>query len=250
MSLADLVKRRDSHRSVSLISRIDEVLSARTWEYRPGYHPSSVSYRFCPREEALIQLKYLTPVKNLNARMQRVFDNGHRVHARYQELTRGMGIVVEHPVFKGGAQEGRIKHPVGISGRVDDILSLEDGWWDVVDYKSINPDAFSTLIQPLAHHEKQVTIYLGVLEHMFDGSPPARLRGRLVYESKGDQALREFVVPWDHEHQLLFDRLVFTLGQVNDAVAAGNPLAVECTCGKCEAYDLDALRVKPVVVRT
>lgn len=221
---------------------------------RPGYHPSALSRQLCPRLEALTQLGYLTPVQNIDGRLQRIFDNGHHMHARFQKWTRDMKLVVKHPKLKGlgpaktYAQEVPLTHPVGVNSRCDDILNLEEGWWDVVDYKSINQDNFRTLLRPISYHEKQLTVYLGLVDYKFEGKPPKKLRGRLVYEGKSDQSLKEFVVPWDDQHRALFDTFIGTLQSINEAVANEAPLSVPCTCGKCEAYDLAALKDNPRVV--
>lgn len=249
MSLADLVRKRDDNENISFIGLLDDYLNNLPWKYKPGYHPSSISYKLCPRQEALIQLGYLTPVKNVDAKLERIFATGHALHDRYQRWSRKMGVVAEHERFGGLAQEVRLKHPVGISGRCDDILELEDGYWDVVDYKSMNHNAFATLIQPLEYHEKQLIVYLGLVDYLFDGKPPKNLRGRLVYECKSTQDMKEFVLPWSAERKQAFEDLIALLTTINEAVAEDDPLRVPCNCGVCEKYDIDALRESARKVR-
>jgi hypothetical protein len=226
---------------------------------RPGYHPSDLAYNFCPRLFALVGLGLLVRQKDVGPVLQRVFDNGHSLHDRYQGYTRAMGIVSTEPeLVKRGkargkhryAQEVRLDHPVGITGNCDDVLDL-DGFIEVVDYKSINDYRFKSLMGPVDYHEKQLVVYLGMVDHIYGGNPPKPLRGRMVYESKDSQQLKEFIVPWDDHSRSLFNQLVYYLEIVNQAVAQDDPFLAPClpSCGKCDAYDVPALREKPMVVK-
>ena len=260
MSLRDLITARERERSgsTSFITLLDDHLAKPDGQRRrKGYHPSEISYRFCPRLYALLGLGLLIGYKPVSAQLQRVFDNGHYLHDRYQKYTRDMGLVFDHPLLnergkrvgkRKVAQEVRLEHEVGIVGKCDDMLAL-DGFLEVVDYKSINPDAFKGLYRPLDYHEKQLTVYLGLTDHLFDGNPPAPLRGRMVYECKGTNALREYMVPWDGAHRQLFDDLVKYLELVNAAIEQNTPDLAPCLCGNCEAYDVEALRAKPKRVK-
>lgn len=260
MSLRDLVTARSRSRSTttSFIGLLDEHLTtAEQKPRRPGFHPSQLSYDFCPRFYTLLGLGLLIGIKVIDARLQRIFDNGHALHDRYQKYTRDMGIVFDHPVLKRRgkrvgrqkfAQEVRLDHPVGITGNCDDVLFV-DGFLEVVDYKSINPQRFGALLAPTESHEKQLTIYVGLMSHLFDGRPPRPLRGRMVYEDKSTQALKEFIVPWDDDHRAWFDQLIEYLEIVNQAVEQDTPELAPCTCGKCDAYDIKALRAKPKEVK-
>jgi len=228
---------------------------ASTKKPREGYHPSSISYKFCPRQSALIQLKMLTPVQEIDARLQRIFDNGHYVHARFQKWTQEMDLEVDNPIIAerskvGKSGEVRLYHDVGIRSSCDHVLNLEDGYWDVTDYKSINPDAFKTLLQPIAYHEKQLTVYMGLLQDLFIGEElPAKIRGRMVYECKGTQQMKEFIVPWDAEHQGLYMALISLLEKVNEAVKKEDPDLVPCTCGACPTGGYDKLLENPKKVK-
>ena len=240
MSLRDLVTARSRSRSTttSFIGLLDEHLTtAEQKPRRPGFHPSQLSYDFCPRFYTLLGLGLLIGIKVIDARLQRIFDNGHALHDRYQKYTRDMGIVFDHPVLKRRgkrvgrqkfAQEVRLDHPVGITGNCDDVLFV-DGFLEVVDYKSINPQRFGALLAPTESHEKQLTIYVGLMSHLFDGKPPRPLRGRMVYEDKSTQALKEFIVPWDDDHRAWFDQLIAYLEIVNQAVEQDTPELAPCT---------------------
>jgi hypothetical protein len=243
----------------SFIDLLDRhLITAQRDPRRHGYHPSDLSYSFCPRLFALVGLGLLIRKKDVGARLQRIFDTGHALHDRYQSYTRAMGIVSTQPeLVKRGkkvgktrvAQEVRLDHPVGITGNCDDTWEL-DGHLEVPDYKSIADFRFKALLQPIDYHEKQLTIYLGLVDHIYGGTPPLPLRGRMVYESKETQEIKEFVVPWDDAHRDLFNTLVRYLEIVNQAVAQNDPLLAPClpSCGKCNAYNIEELRTTPRVV--
>lgn len=261
-SLRDLIKQRDSAKTTgasSYIAMLDKHLtSAPKKPRRKGYHPSDLSYNFCPRFYALVGLDLLIRQKDVDARLQRIFDNGHGLHDRYQRYAREMGLPTTVPeivargakVGKGRvAQEVRLDHPVGITGNADNVFEI-DGFLEVPDYKSINTYKFKTLMEPIDYHEKQLTVYLGMVDHIFGGNPPKPLRGRMIYEDKDTQDLKEFVVPWDAHHQELFASLVRYLEIVNQAVNQNTPELAPCLCGKCEtAYNIESLRQQPLVVK-
>lgn len=260
-TLRDLIKQRDSANTqgpASFIAMLDRHLTSGPKKARrKGYHPSDISYNFCPRFFALVGLDLLIRRKDIDAQLQRIFDNGHSLHDRYQKYTRDMGITSEVPELvargkkigkKRYAQEVRLDHKVGITGNTDDILDV-DQFIEVVDYKSINTYKFKMIMEPLDYHEKQLTIYMGMVFYLLDGNPPKPLRGRMVYEDKDTQALKEFIVPWDAHHKDLFDSLVRYLEIVNQAVKQDTPELAPCLCGKCEtAYNIEALRQQPLVV--
>lgn len=196
MSLRDLIKQRDSEQTKgpsSFIAALDRHLTTGPKKpRRKGYHPSDLSYSFCPRFFALVGLDLLVRQKDIDARLQRIFDNGHSLHDRYQKYTRDMGLTTTVPEIvargkkigrKRYAQEVRLDHKVGITGNTDDVLELDD-FIEVVDYKSMNTYKFKMTMEPVDYHEKQLTIYMGMIYYLLGEKPPKPLRGRMVYEDK------------------------------------------------------------------
>ena len=263
VSLRDLATKRADRTSTttSLITLIDEHLENRSnGKRRPGYHPSELGYRFCPRLYALLGLGLLIGEKRIDAQLQRTFDNGHYVHDRYHKYIREIGgLLTERPeIVERGKKYGRkrfplevrLDHPVGITGNCDAILEL-DSFLEIDDWKSSKQEVFMGLFQPLGYNEKQLTVYLGMLNTLYEGDPPLPLRGRILYENKNDGSLREFIVPWDDHHRMIFDQLVRYLEIVNQAVEQNTPELAPCieSCGSCDGYDIAALREKPKTVR-
>ena len=267
MSLRDLIDEkardrvwRDRRGTTSLIGLIDDHLKAKsTGPRRPGFHPSDMGYTFCPRFFALAGLGLVVRDRTITPQLQRIFDNGHFMHDRMNSYVRELGVLTQRPeILERGMKRGRkrlalevrLDHPVGITGNADAVLEL-DGFLEVGDYKSANDAVFRRLVAPLPYNERQLTVYLGMLDHLYEGDPPLPLRGRFLYESKNDQSLREFIVPWDEHHQELFAQLIRYLEIVNQAVAQDTPELAPCipSCGKCEGYGtIDELRSRPKVV--
>lgn len=93
MSLAALIKNRKAEvakpETLSLASRIDEYLMLRPGDDRRDghFHPSDLSYNFCPREWALYNYGadgLIVKEGGFPPKIKRVFDNGHGLHARMQ----------------------------------------------------------------------------------------------------------------------------------------------------------------------
>jgi hypothetical protein len=222
-----------------LIGKLDEHLNARPPDDRPGWHPSELSRGYCPRNLVLVKLGLLRVKVRNDARMQRIFDNGHYFHYRIQKYVREMGLPLRHeklgdPELDYVCEEVKLRNErVDMRGRADNILAIGPHLY-VTDYKSANKHMFDALFKPMESNVKQAWLYLGMLTDMLPADLQTYgLRGLIVYESKNDQALKEFVVPWATEGKAYYDSVVEDLAAVNDAIEAKKPGRVPCTCGKC-----------------
>ena len=231
--LRDLVK-QETKTSGYLLPLLDKYLDQRpAQERRGGFHPSDISYAYCPRELAALRLGAAKKKKSVNPTLHRIFDNGHYFHERMQRYVREMNIVVNDAYLNnknGVCEEVRLDHPCGLTGNADNILTLK-GQWFVTDYKSSRNDVFTNLVEPLAYHERQVVLYMGMLRSMMDLDFP--LSGLIVYENKDNQQIKEFRVEWDAKNRQYFEKVVQDLELVNDAVRAGNYRLAPCQCDKC-----------------
>lgn len=234
MSLLRNLVKQETKTSGYLLPSLDKYLESRPpQERRGGFHPSELSYNYCPRELAALRLGVARKKKNVNAQLHRIFDNGHYFHDRMQRYAREMNIVLNHPLLNnknGICEESQLDHPCGLTGNTDNILELSRQWY-VTDYKSTKNDVFSNLVAPLAYHERQVVLYMGMLKSMIDVERP--LFGLIVYENKDTQQIKEFRVEWNSTNREYFDKVVHDLELVNESVRAGNHRLAPCSCGKC-----------------
>lgn len=225
-----------------LIAKIDAVLNSYEGEERPGWHPSALSWGFCPKQLVLASIDsgmigVDRKAKKPSPVLQRVFDTGHSFHDRVQSYVRETGLVVRHeqlgnPKRDYLCEEVSLKHPCGLTGRADHLL-LMGGSLMVVDYKSTNQRYFDALFKPMDKHVRQVWLYLGMLEHAIPEDLSAfPLQGLLLYENKNDSAMRQFKVPWNQEGRQYFDEMVFLLEKMNRAIEKRDPDGIYCNCGK------------------
>lgn len=113
----------------------------------------------------------------IDARTQRIFDNGTHVHIRLQEYMEDEGILLmdEVPVFNLEYQ---------IQGHTDGILALTKFELGVLEIKSINTNQFSSLIDAKEEHKVQAHIYMSCLEEE---------RQRIQAKCKTKQDLNKYI---------------------------------------------------------
>lgn len=94
---------------------------------------------------------------SIDARLQRIFDNGTKTHERLQEYLTDMGILLcdEVPL---------INEEYNIQGHTDGILDLGNGEIGILEIKSINAQNYSALKDAKEEHKEQGLIYLYCLE--------------------------------------------------------------------------------------
>ena len=131
----------------------------------------------CPRA---IFFKFKNvPRKKIEPRILRVFDHGDYIQMQVLNALFSLGIV--------RASEVKIPPQEIISGRADAIVTLENELY-VVDFKSMNSMIFRKLTEPKKENVNQLQLYL----HFFKIP-----KGILLYVSKDDSALKEFLVKYN-----------------------------------------------------
>ena len=146
-----------------------------------GRCPRAVFFKFknVPREE-------------MEARVLRMFDHGDHIHQLIMKPLLSMKDV--HVV----ASEINIPPQELVSGRADAIVSTGKELY-VLDIKSMNSMIFKNLTEPKEENIDQIQLYL----HYFKIP-----KGILLYVSKDNQEIKEFVVSYDKKRALsLLDAL-------------------------------------------
>ena len=159
-----------------LLKELDTYLTGEFSPMEAGkFYPSALG-NTCDR---YLYLAYNGFIKErpLDAKLQRIFDNGSYLEARMEEYFANLDILI--------SRELRVKldYPV-ISGRVDFILAHDVYTEIALELKSINTRGFNALQKsPKPEHIVQLQIYLNLLpmDH-----------GVILYENKNDQQLKAF----------------------------------------------------------
>lgn len=137
------------------------------------------------------------------AQKLRIFDNGHGVHARWGRYLKKSGLTV--PKHPKKFYIGRLR----LKGMCDEIIAHpETGAVTIVELKSMNPFQFAKLTEPKPEHVDQLHCYMAGLRI---------LDGILLYESKGDQSVKVFGVPFDAERWAAIEARLIRLRLEADA---------------------------------
>lgn len=150
---------------------------------RNKLHPSTIG--MCQRRIALDMLMVPTPLDQ--PRAQRIFDNGHALHARYEHLFAEMGILVQ--------AEMKIERE-HISGHTDAWIKIKnfaypDGEDYLVELKSASNKSFQRMVEgnlPKEEHYAQLMFYLHLTGIQ---------KGIILVENKDTQELWEYAVQYD-----------------------------------------------------
>ena len=126
------------------------------------------------------------PRKEIEPRILRMFEHGDYIHKLIMKAL--VGIREIHVV----ASEISMPPQEIISGRADAILSIANELY-VLDIKSMNSMIFKNLTAPKEDNVNQIQLYL----HFFQIP-----KGILLYVSKDNQDLKEFVVDYDRDLSL------------------------------------------------
>lgn len=167
----------------SLVAELERYLDKQEGSGRKqitGFHPS-YGYK-CKRRWVLL-FQGVDYDKKFNPRTQRIFDNGHAVHARWREYFRDMGILEEAEV------EVSVNDPVPVRGHADGILKW--GGRKLYELKSISPTRFEfrrLYKKPDDKTYEQAQIYLWALDLE---------EGYVIYENKGTQEVLVFHIKRD-----------------------------------------------------
>lgn len=151
-------------------------------------HPSTIG--MCQRKIVFDML--MVPKAMPNDRLMRIFENGHSLHHRYEELFDKMGILVQN--------EMKLEFE-DISGHTDawvKIYSIENPMGEdyLVELKSAFSKSFEWMVKnnrPKKEHYEQLTFYLHLVQKM--GIPITK--GVIFVENKDTQEVWEYPVEYD-----------------------------------------------------
>jgi len=272
--MSDLKRFLDAKKSnPRLIGDIERHLLAKKPEDRRTdvLHPSEMA-----KSDWCLRASYFAlsgvPVKkeNPNLRLQSIFDEGHSIHAKWQNWFSEMGVL--HGYWDLGTPNNKSwatsKDLVGIPNKVYKEVPLvydelriaghADGWIKgigedcLIEIKSIGagtirveaPDliakadgdlqaAWRSIRRPFSTHVMQGQIYLELMRRL--GHEVNEIV--FLYELKADQDYKEFVIKADFE---LVESKFLKAKRVCEAVEAGTPL--ECSnngstgCKQCQQF--------------
>lgn len=186
----------------------------------------------CPRA---IFFKFKNvPKEEMDARMLRLFDRGDYLQMQILNSLFSMGVV--------RASEIKIPPQEIISGRADAIVTLNNELY-VVDFKSMNSLIFKRLTEPKEENINQLQLYM----HFFQIP-----RGILLYISKDDLALKDFVVKYNKikAEKLLKDLSNLKIKIDNDIIPSVEVLENNKNnwqCRYCQFKDICKLAGRPDV---
>ena len=181
----------------------------------PGrFHPSDLG---ASDDEIAARYAGTAAPETFDAQKLRIFDNGHGVHARWGRYLKKSGLSVRHTKsfwmprlrMKGTCDEiiatPEWTHVIGDGGMRPDAGELH-----IVELKSINPFGFGALVAPHESHVDQLHCYMAGLRIY---------RGILLYESKGDQRVKLFDVPFDEARWLAIEARLLRLRREGERMA-------------------------------
>lgn len=163
-----------------LLEKLDEFLAEEEKEFvkRDYFYVSEVGKS---KKEIYESLKGLKKKAKTEGRLKRIFDNGDYMHRRFYNYFLQMGILVACEVK---AVNNDLFH-----GYADAVISDEKDLW-VVDLKSCSQWTFNKLQEAEWPHRLQVMIYMYYLNIP---------KGKVIYECKDNQNVKEFNVMLDKE---------------------------------------------------
>ncbi len=250
MNFLDDIK-NDVDTGTVFIHKLTQLSEQREWKLK--FSPSSLCYNFCPRLYSLMSLGLVSGYSFNNAQSIRRMNNGTAMHTRYDEYVKKLDLAYKDTRYGDSENDYRCAERLleykGIRGRYDVILEHTDGHLYVTDFKSIQQHGnaftpgFNELTAPMESHRKQLQIYMGMIDALYDLDKP--ISGLLVYEGKSEQNLKEFKVPWTDNGRAGFAELIRLIQLTQDAVASEDISQVPCLCkkkDKCQDWNLDELQ--------
>ena len=237
-------------------------------------HPSEmIKADFCHRYSAYLLMGGVKKQNNPNLRLQNIFDEGHFIHAKWQNRIYEMGNmwgdfkcqncsgvtsglspqVCEHCDCKNLVyDEVKMLDPeLRIAGHTDGwVKGLGDDF--LIEIKSIGegtlrfeaPEllrdadhdlkkAWRNIRRPFRGHLLQGQMYLELSRRMFGDAAPKEIV--FLYELKMDQDYKEFTVKADYD---VVERIFYKAQQINDAVYAGKLPKCNIDSSGCKQCDL------------
>lgn len=171
--------------AAALSQRLREIEDKEEYHEPGWWYPSQLS--FCDRSAILAHAGLEQAPKD--DRTLRVFWMGNIIHKAMQDLN----------PFKVIGHELRVRDPqYKVSGRLDTLSVAPDDAVEVQEYKSISSRAFSFGDLPKDDHVLQLAVYL---TFPAEGQEKRPDRGRLVYVSKDDLLIKEYLVTLTPERE-------------------------------------------------
>lgn len=161
----------------------------------------------------------------IDARTQRIFDNGTYTHERLQDYLKKEGTLIfdEVPL---------IDYALNIQGHTDGLLKLSQYKYAILEIKSINSNGFSKLKDAKEEHKLQAMVYLYCMENrrkQLKLNNPNGLEGTLedrrrFYESRyshirdGKTRTREEKINFQVELNLKIDEILYKIPKEIDTI--------------------------------
>lgn len=264
--MTELKKFLDAKKSnPRLIGDLERHLMARPLEDRSTtvLHPSEmVKTDWCLRASYFALTGVPVKKDKPNLRLQSIFDEGHSIHAKWQNWFQEMGVLYGKfqcqvcGAYATGTSPAcwdcsnvttMVYKEVTLVDKELKIAGHTDGWIKgigddcLIEIKSIGagtlrfeaPEllakadgdltkAWRSIRRPFGTHIRQGQMYLELAKRMFGDDAPKEIV--FLYELKADQDYREFTIKADYEFvEPIFEKAKIVV----DAVAAGTP--IECT---------------------
>jgi hypothetical protein len=228
---------------------------------------------FCHRYSAYLLLGGKKKQDNPNLRLQNIFDEGHFIHAKWQNRIYEMGNLwgdfkcQNCDLITSGLSPEVCQHCSCTTLVYDEVKMLDnslriaghtDGWVKglgddyLIEIKSIGegtlrfeaPEllrdadhdlkkAWRNIRRPFRGHLLQGQMYLELARRMFGDEAPKEIV--FLYELKMDQDYKEFTVKADYD---VVDRIFYKAQQINDAVNAGVLPKCNVDSSGCKQCDL------------
>jgi hypothetical protein len=196
-----------------------------------GWIHASDAAHPCDRLLGALLLGYDLRAREPTPRLERIFENGHMMHLRWQNAM--MSLPAAYAV-----EISPLLRCWPIVGEADAIIEHSEFGRIIIELKSINDNGFKALRStPQLAHIAQVGTYVGL--------DAAGASPHVWYENKNDQDVRAFCAaccPALHESASAFAATHERLLGIADAVAAGG-LPNGCGDPKCIDDEIAALRL-------
>lgn len=209
----------------SVIARLDRFLLERTEENDRAINVNSPSQAGrCMRANFWMRTGQADK-SVIDARTQRIFDNGTGMHERIQAYLKAEGCLIfdEIPL---------IDAELNIQGHTDGLLKLNTYDYAILELKSINSNGFSKLKDAKEEHKLQAMIYLYCMEcrrldlremsqEEFEESKPDRrdfYASRYQHMKDGKKRTREEKINFQVNLNMELDDLLYTITKPIDTI--------------------------------
>lgn len=136
----------------SLSARLDKFLALNVEENDRAVDVNSPSQVFKCKRALFYSRTEAECDGTIDARLQRIFDNGTHVHLRLQEYLKKEGTLIYDEV-------PCIDEEANIQGHTDGILKITDQEYAILEIKSMNSHQFAKLKEPKEEHIAQALTY-------------------------------------------------------------------------------------------